>query len=163
LKISLQTWEIIHYQQKVQDSFEIISRWLKTTFGLLRFVQAQTSEIFKYDVIIIIVGIARVLISCSIGALALLKYCLFSLNSTCTKDKCLNKSKLNIKNVLSKLRIKNEIFYINKITFIFSYANSYRHRYIIINIPGAGCISLNGTSVTSSPPKVPQFNLARTE
>jgi len=30
-------------------------------------------------------------------------------------------------------------------------------------IPGFGCISLNGTSVTSSPPKVPQFNFTLTE
>lgn len=36
------------------------------------------------------------------------------------------------------------------------------------NIPllivlGFGCMSLNGTSVTSSPPKVPQFSFTRTE
>lgn len=29
--------------------------------------------------------------------------------------------------------------------------------------PGAGCNSLNGTSVTNSPPKVPQFNFTLTE
>jgi len=28
---------------------------------------------------------------------------------------------------------------------------------------GFGCISLNGTSVTSSPPRVPQFNFTLTE
>lgn len=31
------------------------------------------------------------------------------------------------------------------------------------NLPGAGCMSLNGTSVTNSPPNVPQLTLTRTE
>lgn len=30
-------------------------------------------------------------------------------------------------------------------------------------IPGAGCINLNGTSVTNSPPSVPQLTLTRIE
>lgn len=30
-------------------------------------------------------------------------------------------------------------------------------------IPGAGCISLNGTSVTNSPPSVPQLTFTRIE
>lgn len=33
----------------------------------------------------------------------------------------------------------------------------------MINSPGAGCINLKGTSVTNSPPKVPQFSLQRRE
>lgn len=31
------------------------------------------------------------------------------------------------------------------------------------SLPSAGCSSLKGTSVTSSPPRVPQFSLTRTE
>lgn len=32
-----------------------------------------------------------------------------------------------------------------------------------MSVPGAGCISLNGTSVTNSPPSVPQLTLTRIE
>lgn len=47
--------------------------------------------------------------------------------------------------------------------YFFCLINSYKKKCLTSYLLGFGCISLNGTSVTSSPPRVPQFNFTLTE
>jgi len=77
--------------KKAQDSFKIIAKIFHFFLlflclsGLLWFIQAQTSKIFKYDIIIVIVGIAGVLVSCPVNAFAFLQHGIFSFNDACRK------------------------------------------------------------------------------
>lgn len=80
LRIMPESWmdnEIWFKIQEINDLLRVHKRFLcnnrrltwTAPIYLLWFVQAQTGEIFEYDVIIIIVIIARVLISCSFDTL----------------------------------------------------------------------------------------------
>lgn len=113
-----------------------ISRCISASH-LFWFIHSHACKVLENDVIIII-GIVRIFISMSFDWFHFL-HCVdpFTFNRSYKKKSTQNRNSITI-----------DCIYVGISLWL---------------LPGAGCINLNGTSVTNSPPSVPQLTLTRIE